>query len=252
MMRRLAALFILVLATPLLASDVYVNGVKIFRLQNVTLENCTVSFDAMGNVQIAAPGYEIRVQQPPAQAAPQAPTYGGQPGYAPQPPPQAGYAPPPAPTGYPMTPAPPAYGAPLGAPAVGAMAPAAPPVAAPPVRGGRVGFALTTTGQQTITLPLNFDLVVNGTPVRAFTAADAGLTLDLSSYLQKGSNTIRLGIEYDSMYSGVQPTVADVFTVRIQVGRFHGQAFTSERTLVEFKRDGTQMLGTIKEFQLQL
>ena len=248
-MRRLAALFILVLATPLLASDVYVNGVKIFRLQNVTLENCTVSFDAMGNVQIAAPGYEIRVQQPPAQAAPQAPAYGAQPGYAPQP--QAGYAPPAQPTyaapapGYAPPPSPPAYGVP-------AAPPAAPPVVAPPVRGGRVGFALTTTGQQTITLPLTFDLAVNGKPVRAFTAADSDLMLDLSSYLHKGSNTIRLGIEYDAMYGGVQPTVADVFTVRIQVGRFIGQRFTSERTLVEFKRDGTQMLGTIKEFQLQL
>jgi hypothetical protein len=118
--------------------------------------------------------------------------------------------------------------------------------------GGRPGFALTTWGQQTITLPLRYELAINGKVVRAFTAADENLVVDLSPYLTTGPNTVRLTVEYDSMYSGVPPTAADRYSVRIQFGRFNGEAFTADRALVDFSRDGTQMLGTIKEFQITL
>ena len=225
-----------------LASDVFVNGVKIYQLNNVTLEDCTVTFDAAGNVRVSAPGYEIRVQDPP----PAARTYGT--------PAAAGYTPPPpgnvpaAPTAYAPggaygapTPPPPAWGA-----------PAAPPAAPRAAPAGRTAFAFTTWGQQTIMLPLNFQLSINGRLVRDFKATDDKLVLDLTPFLQKGQNTVRLSVEYDSLYGGVQPTAADQFAVRIQFGRFNGTAFKAERTLVEFKRDGTQMLGTIKEFQLAL
>jgi hypothetical protein len=222
-----------------LAGEVFVNGVKIYQLNNVTLEGCTVAFDAQGNVRVSAPGYEIRVQDPPPVAHAPARTYGAPaaPGY---PTPQPAYAPA----------APPAY-----APAGTYGAPAAPPPAQPAARPqpvGRTAFAFTTWGEQTITLPLVFQLSINGKVVRDFKATDDKLVLDLTPYLQKGQNTVRLSVEYDSLYGGMQPTAADLFAVRIQFGRFNGAAFTPERTLVEFKRNGTQMLGTIKEFQMAL
>jgi len=222
----------LLLGAPLAQADVFVNGVKIYRLQNVTLEGCTVTFDAAGNVQVQAPGYEIRVQEPPAAA----------PGYA-SPAVAPGYAAPAAAPGYAAPAVAPGYAAPAVAPGY------APP---PPAPTGRAAFALTTWAQQTITLPLTFDLQINGAPVRRFTAADEQLVLDLTPFLKPGVNTVRLSVEYDSMYAGVQPTAADRFAVRIQFGRYLGDQYQAERSLVEFSRDGTQMLGTIKEFQITL
>jgi|GEM_PF-1992728 len=249
-MRYLCALALLLSTfgmTPVAAGEVFVNGVKIYRLSNVALEGCTVTFDANGNVQISAPGYEIRVQEPPP-PAPAAPTYAAPaaPTYAA--PAAPTYAAPAAPT-Y-AAPAAPTYAAPA-APTY--AAPAAPTYAAPaaPV-AGRPGFALTTWGQQTITLPLKYELAINGKTVRSFSAADENLVLDLAPYLVQGPNTVRLTVEYDSMYGGVPPTAADRYVVRIQFGRFDGAAFAAERSLVEFTRDGTQMLGTIKEFQITL
>jgi hypothetical protein len=213
-MRSLGALLLLlVLSTGARAGDVFVNGVRIYRLSNVSLEGCTVTFDAQGNVQVTAPGYEIRVQEPPP-----APSYG------------VPAAPVPVATpGYP----------------VAAVAPT-------PAASGRPGFALTTWGQQTITLPLRYEVTINGKVVRAFSAADENLLIDLSPFLMPGANLVRLTVEYDSMYGGVPPTAADRYVVRIQFGRFNGEAFAAERALVEFPRDGTQMLGTIKEFQISL
>ena len=263
-MRTLGAFLVLLLATAgASAADVYVNGVKIYRLSNVSLEGCTVAFDAAGNVQITAPGYEIRVQEPPAApAAPAAPAYAAPvaPAYAP-PAPAPAYAPaaPAAPAYAPAAPATPAYAPPAPAvPAPSYAPPAAPTYAAAaavpvaPAVSGRPGFALTTWGQQTITLPLKYELAINGKVVRAFTAADENLVVDLTPYLAPGPNTVRLTVEYDSMYGGVPPTAADRYSVRIQFGRFNGEAFAAERALVDFARDGTQMLGTIKEFQITL
>ncbi len=244
----IAALFAVVGGPSAQASEVFVNGVKIYQLNNVTLENCTVAFDAAGNVRVAAPGYEIRVQDPP----PRAPGYGAPAAgsYAPAAPAAPQYSPP-----THSAPAAHAVGGAYGAPATPPPAwgtPAAAPPPARPVPVGRTAFAFTTWGQQTITLPLNFQLSINGRVVRDFKAQDDKLVLDLTPFLQQGQNTVRLSVEYDSMYAGVQPTAADQFAVRIQFGRFNGAAFAPERTLVEFKRNGTQMLGTIKEFQLAL
>lgn len=69
----LSALFLL-LATPALAVDVYLNGVKVTgALKGQTFENAKVSIDAAGNVRIDAPGYKVEVEGT-AQAAPAAAT----------------------------------------------------------------------------------------------------------------------------------------------------------------------------------
>jgi hypothetical protein len=46
-------------ALPALALDVYVNGVKATGLKNADLLNCTVKFDADGNLHILSPGYGV-------------------------------------------------------------------------------------------------------------------------------------------------------------------------------------------------
>jgi hypothetical protein len=42
------------------ALEVYLNGVRATGLKNQTLQNCTVTFDAFGNIQILAKGYAVK------------------------------------------------------------------------------------------------------------------------------------------------------------------------------------------------
>lgn len=42
-----------------LAADVYVNGIKVPSLKNAELQNCTVKFDANGDVHVLSPGYVV-------------------------------------------------------------------------------------------------------------------------------------------------------------------------------------------------
>lgn len=70
----LSALFLL-FATPALAIDVYLNGVKVTgALKGQTFENAKVAIDAAGNVRIDAPGYKVEVEGA-AQAAQAAATH---------------------------------------------------------------------------------------------------------------------------------------------------------------------------------
>lgn len=46
-------------ATPAWATEIFLNGTRIPSLKNVELQNCTVKFDANGDLQIAAPGYRV-------------------------------------------------------------------------------------------------------------------------------------------------------------------------------------------------
>ncbi|MCO4760049.1 MAG: hypothetical protein KC502_00980 [Myxococcales bacterium] len=41
------------------AIDVYVNGVKATGLKGVNLQNCSVKFDALGNLHVISPGYRV-------------------------------------------------------------------------------------------------------------------------------------------------------------------------------------------------
>ena len=46
-------------ASPALALDVFLNGIKVTNLKNADLRNCSVKFDAEGNVHIISPGYNV-------------------------------------------------------------------------------------------------------------------------------------------------------------------------------------------------
>lgn len=50
---------LLLAAAPAWALDIYLNGVKVTNLKNADLLNCTVKFDANGDLQILSPGYRI-------------------------------------------------------------------------------------------------------------------------------------------------------------------------------------------------
>lgn len=53
-------LLLSVVALPVLAAEVYVNGVNVDGLTNHTFEKVTVRLDEKGNVQIDAPGYSVK------------------------------------------------------------------------------------------------------------------------------------------------------------------------------------------------
>jgi hypothetical protein len=227
------------------AGEVYVNGVRIYQLSNVRLEGCTVTFDAQGNVRVDAPGYEIRVQ--------------GQPG-APQPPATPARAPAP-PPGGPTVPAPPPGGPTVPAPAVVAPPPGL------PLDGGRSGvtapaaapasqvsnrYLATTWARGAGPLPFQFDLQVNGTPIKRFRASDVGLAIDLTPFLRPGENTVRILTEYQPGTAAPTWGAGDAFGLKVQVGRGAGTGFVAGQTLFEFSRTGAQLVSTIKEYQLEL
>jgi len=60
-------LFTLSLSTSALATEIYINGVRVGAVAGVEMSNCEVRFDAQGNIHITAPGYEV-VAPPPQQA----------------------------------------------------------------------------------------------------------------------------------------------------------------------------------------
>ena len=55
----LTSLALTLLASPVLATDVFVNGLKATNLRLAELINCTVKFDVDGNIHILSPGYNI-------------------------------------------------------------------------------------------------------------------------------------------------------------------------------------------------
>ncbi len=55
----LSAAVVLTAAAPAHAIDVYVNGIKATGLKGADLTNCTVKFDALGNLHIISPGYRV-------------------------------------------------------------------------------------------------------------------------------------------------------------------------------------------------
>lgn len=68
--RVMLSALVLLFATPALAIDVYLNGVKVTgALKGQSFDNAKVSIDAAGNVRIDAPGYKVEVEGA-AQAAP--------------------------------------------------------------------------------------------------------------------------------------------------------------------------------------
>jgi len=60
---RIAALVLFVLAaicsSSALGADIYVNGQQVRGITNLTLEDCTVTFNTRGDVYISAPGFQV-------------------------------------------------------------------------------------------------------------------------------------------------------------------------------------------------
>lgn len=66
----LLALWVLVASAPAFAFNVFINGVKIERLEGQTFEKVTVKFDEKGDLRIDAPGYNVKVVEAGREAAP--------------------------------------------------------------------------------------------------------------------------------------------------------------------------------------
>jgi hypothetical protein len=55
----LAAALVVLVAGAVLAGDVYINGQAVRGITNLTLEGCTVVFNARGDVYVTAPGFKV-------------------------------------------------------------------------------------------------------------------------------------------------------------------------------------------------
>ncbi len=66
--------FLLLVTGPAAAVEIFINGNRVTGLKGVTISGCTVAFDAAGNLQITAPGYQIvrEGEAPPPPPAPAA------------------------------------------------------------------------------------------------------------------------------------------------------------------------------------
>lgn len=53
----------LLCAAPAFAADVYINGSKATGLRNADMVNCSVKFDADGNIHIISPGYNVTLEK---------------------------------------------------------------------------------------------------------------------------------------------------------------------------------------------
>ncbi len=161
------------------AGYVYLNGVPAGGLKNQKFQNCTVVFDAKGNVQITAPGVKIKaVPQPGAPARP-----------------PAAPAARPAPVAAPATPPPPMTTTPSRPPPRPAVAPPKPaaPAPPPPKRTGPLTQRYFLIAIPTVTGIAQFDVdvFINKQHVRKVRNRESQVTFELTKYLRWGRNEVQ-------------------------------------------------------------
>ncbi len=144
------------LASTALAGQLYINGVFVdpATIAGVEMKNVTITFDASGNIQVAAPGYKIEVVDPPGATS----------------------TPPPAP---------------VGAQAAGARPPV--PATPPPQTNSGVAPArwwLVT--EDNASVGHTIEILVNGTPVKTVGSGLPQQILDVGKWLRPGTNQVEV------------------------------------------------------------
>jgi hypothetical protein len=141
-----------------LAGHVYVNGVNVDSLRDITFSDVTVKIDAEGNLHIDAPGYTIEVVDP---------------------------------AGAPAAPAAPAPAAPVPAPVSTTPAPAPAPVPPAPAAGVPAGrWWLITEDNGSIGHTVH--VFVNGVKVTVLQSEAEPFILDIGAWLRPGPNTVEI------------------------------------------------------------
>lgn len=150
------------LTSAALAGHVYINGVNVDSLRDVTFDNVSVTIDAQGNLHVDAPGYTIEVVDPGGTAP----------------------APSPAPAPVPVTPAP-VTPAPPGPPAP------APMTASPPAGGVQTGHWWLLT-EDNASVGHTVHVFVNGVKVTVLQSGADPFILDIGPWLHSGPNTVEI------------------------------------------------------------
>ena len=211
---RALALALAVLATPPAPAPgpkVSLNGINIDGVTNQRFENCTVTIDAQGNVNIEARGYTVR---------------------------PAGGAPAPALKAVPLAPPPPAP-APVAGPA--APAPA-------PEKLTRRYFLVT---EQTKPDGTQFDIAVfiNAKWIRELKSQEDQVVTEVTRYLRPGPNKVTLAAtKRPGERRSASPEV--VFRVVIGEGDQGGDHVRIDTPLVDAKRTAAESADVTEEFTL--
>lgn len=151
------------------AGQVYVNGTLVnpAQIAGTTLEMVTVAFDAAGNVQVSAPGYEIEVMGPPAST----PTLHSQ-----DPPP----------------PVSPSYPPVTGRPPVAAVVANPPPPAPGTHPSGVPKAAWWLATEDNGSVGHTIEVFVNGQRTHALRSGEPLRLVDIGGYLRPGTNEVLL------------------------------------------------------------
>ena len=219
--RFLALVLAAVLALPLPAAgaEVFINGTKVPKLTNVTLDKCLVTFDSNGDIHIDAPGYVVRTDEIRSDNRPITVVS----------------VPQPADPKMPPGPVLPLTGT-LGG----------------PYQNERFGILLSTVATKSAPLPMKFELSVNGAVVRRFSGRDPDFVYELTPFFHKGTNRIRVTMEPEDPNAPRGPKGQDTYTLKVQTGRFSGPTFLLDQSVIEFTRDRSELFKFVKEFELTL
>ena len=221
---RALALALSVLAVPAAAAGprVSLNGVSIDGVTNQRFENCTVTIDEHGNLNIEAKGYAVRTgggAQPALRAAPLA-----------------------------ASPLPPAASTPPAAAAAPPAAPAPAPVAPAPEKLTRRYFLAT---EQTRPGGTQYDIAVfiNAKWIRELKSDEAQVVAEVTRYLRPGMNKVTLvATKRPGDRKSTSPDV--VYRVVIGEGDEGGDHVRIDRTLVDARRTAAESGDVTEEFAL--
>lgn len=213
LVRRVAvvvALLALLVPATALATDIYVNGVRLTFLAGVTLPNATVRFDERGNVHITAPGYRLVEQRHDGTER----TLG-----------DAGTS-----TSTPTSPPSPPEARP---------SPDTRPIPAAITRRYFVVAETNAPGQ----VQYNVDVMINGTLFRTYRDTPARVIDDITSRLRPGPNEVHMIARRVGRRSSA---ATDYLRLTVGEGRAEGTTAVIDTTLVRFQR-GANEVRTVEQ-----
>lgn len=199
---RVVAVALLALAIPAtaIATDIYVNGVRLTYLADVTMQNATVRFDERGNVHITAPGYRLIEQR--HDGTERVLTDGGVARPAPTPP-------------------------------EARPSPETRPTPAAITRRYFVVAETNAPGQ----VQYNIDVLINGTLFRTYRDTPARVIDDITSRLRPGANEVHMVARRVGRRSSA---ATDYLRLTVGEGRAEGTTAVIDTTIVRFQRGANE------------
>jgi hypothetical protein len=176
------------------AADIYINSEKVRGLTNLTLENCTITFNAKGDIYISAPEFKV-----------------------------------------------------LQAAAKGKLA----ETTSPPKDSAvylKNRYFLFTQSTSPGDVPFRFEVLVNGKSVKEIFAVEEQLTQELTLFLKRGKNEIRIKSFYEAERRGSE---ADSFSILIGRGAPNHGSLEINKLLLNYSRKGSDSGDASDVFTIQ-